>query len=154
MEKTYQEIIQETIKELLEKLDFEAQIEVFSQENDQNNFFCKLSVAQNQNFLIGQHGTNLMAIQHIIRIFLSKKIAEKIQITVDVNDYFAEKKMALEKEAREAEEKALQTRVDVILRPMLPYERKVVHAFLSESAYVSTESTGVGESRRIVIHLK
>ncbi|MDD2766869.1 MAG: hypothetical protein PHH40_03890 [Candidatus Moranbacteria bacterium] len=154
MEKTYQQIIEELLEELLKKLDFEAKIEVSEQETDSKSFFCRLTVEKDQNFLIGQYGTNLTAIQHILRILLRKKITEKIQIIVDVNDYFLEKKALLEKEAKKAEEEALNTNISVTLRPMLPYERKIVHSFFADNDEVITESVGTGEARKVVIHPK
>jgi spoIIIJ-associated protein len=39
----------------------------------------------------------------------------------------------------------------ITLRPMSPYERRLVHMELAENEKIKTESTGEGEDRRVVI---
>ena len=151
MEKTRKQLIEETITELLEKLDFEATLEVTELDDDLNTFSCMARVEKDQNFLIGQYGANLAAVQHLVRVMLRKKIEEKISIVVDVNDYFLEKKTVLEKEAQKAAEEAIRNNTSVALRPMLPYERKIVHSFLAQNSNIATESIGNGEERKVMV---
>jgi spoIIIJ-associated protein len=73
---------------------------------------------------------------------------------VDINQYFTEKKQLLEKEAKQALDEALQNNISVALRPMLPYERKIVHAYLSANESVITESVGSGEERKVMVRPK
>lgn len=129
-----------------------ATIEV--REEGENSYVCEISIGDGQNFLIGQYGMNLAALQHLTRILARKEIGEKLDIIVDVNNYFAEKKQLLEKEAKQALEEALQKNVSVSLRPMLSYERKIVHAFLANNESVMTESTGFGEERKVMVRPK
>lgn len=154
MGKTTQEIIKETVEGLLQKLGFEASVEVTPQEGVLNAFFCKARVEQGQNFLIGQYGVNLAAVQHLVRVMLRKKTEEKLSVIVDVNDYFFEKKAILEKEAEKAAAEALKNNISVALRPMLPYERKLVHTFLFENPKIVTESVGQGDARKIMVSPK
>lgn len=154
MEKTRKQLIEETIAELLKKLDFEATLEVTELDDDLNAFSCMARVEKDQNFLIGQYGANLAAVQHLVRVMLRKKIEEKISIVVDVNDYFLEKKTVLEKEAQKAAEEAIRNNTSVALRPMLPYERKIVHSFLAQNSNIATESIGNGEERKVMVSPK
>lgn len=151
---SHQETIQSIVRELIEGMGFSATIEITPLETPQNGFLCSVQVADGQNFLIGQYGMNLAALQHLTRILVRKKLQEKLDIILDINSYFTEKKQLLEKEAVQALEEALQNNVSVALRPMLPYERKIVHAFLSENNSVVTESTGMGEERRVMVRPK
>lgn len=154
MKKTSQEIIEETVLGLLEKLGFEASVEVIVQNEIQNSFFCKVRVERDQNFLIGQYGANLAAFQHLVRATLRKKTEERLDIVVDVNDYFSEKKVLLEKEAEKAAEEVLRDNISVALRPMLSYERKIVHSFLFGNPRIVTESVGTGDERKIMVSPK
>ncbi len=154
MDKTYQKIIKETVLELLQKLGFEASVEVIEEQGTSNIFFCMARVEKDQNFLIGQYGTNLAAVQHLVRVMLRKKIEERVNIVVDVNDYFLEKKVILEKEAEKVAFEVLENNISVALRPMLPYERKIVHSFLAKNPDISTESIGKGEERKVMISPK
>lgn len=154
MGQNYQEIIKDTVSELLSKLGFEATLEVEVQSGGHEMYICRAKVKQDQNFLIGQYGTNLAAVQHLVRVMLRKRIEDRVDIIVDVNDYFLEKKIALEKEAEHGAKEALESNTTVALRPMLPYERKIVHSFLAENPRITTESIGVGESRKVMVSPK
>lgn len=151
MEISHQEIVRKIVAELLEKMGFSATIEVREEENDPEGLFCAVQVREDQNFLIGQYGVNLAAIQHIVRVLVRKQTGEKLNIAVDVNDYFAGKRSLIEKEAEKAAEEALQNDISVALRPMLPYERKIAHSHLAKNPSVTTESIGKGEERKVLV---
>lgn len=154
MEKTPQEIIKETVVDLLEKMEFEASVEVTVEKGAEDTFFCMVRVERDQNLLIGQYGVNLAAIQHLVRVMLRKKTPERLNVIVDINDYFSEKRAFLEQEAEKAAQEVLRDNVSIALRSMLPYERKVVHTFLAKNKDVITESVGKGEERKIMVRPK
>ncbi len=139
------------VTEILTKMGFIATVKVTSKEVTPMSFYCSVRVEEGQNLLIGQYGVNLAALQHIVRVLARRQTGETMEIVVDINDYFAEKKSLLEREAEKAMEEALQNNISVALRPMLPYERKIIHAFLSTKPSVTTESVGQGESRKVMI---
>lgn len=146
------EIIETIIRELFEKMGFSPlSIEINETQALIPLVYCSIHVAEGQNFLIGQYGMNLSALQHLVRILVRKALDEKMEIVVDINDYFLEKKQLLEKEAEQGLKEALQNNIAVKLRPMLPYERKIVHTLLSTNESVMTESVGVGEARQVMI---
>ncbi len=148
----HKEVVKNIIQNLIEKLGFFADISVSQQEgSQQDSFLGVIKVSEGQNFLIGQYGMNLAALQHIVRILARRAIGEKLDIVVDVNNYFSDKSLLLEKEAQEALRMVLQSNASVTLRPMLPYERKIIHAFLAANEGVETESVGKGEERRVLI---
>jgi spoIIIJ-associated protein len=151
MNTDHQEIITKLVEELVSGMGFQAKVRVVVSEDAPPSYLCSIEVGEGQNFLIGQYGMNLAALQHLVRIMARKKIGEKMDIIVDVNDYFLEKKELLEKEALQTLEEALQNNVSVAMRPMLPYERKVVHAFLAQNESVVTESVGIGEERKVIV---
>lgn len=154
MEKTYQEIIKEIVSDLLCKMEFEAEVEVSAEENTPQSFFCMARVKNDQNFLIGQYGANLAAIQYLVRVMLYKKTKERLNVIVDVNEYFLNKRAVLEQEAEKAAEEALRDQISVMMRPMLSYERKIIHTFFAKNQNVVTESVGQGDERKIVIRPK
>jgi spoIIIJ-associated protein len=90
-------------------------------------------------------------LQHIARLLAIKKTEERFNFIVDVNSYRQEKNGSIGKMAREMAEQALQERRAVVLRPMTPYERRIVHLELANNSDIKTESIGEGEERRVVI---
>lgn len=150
MEASHQKLLQETVSEFFSKMGFQAAVETTVEEKSET-ILCMARVEGDQSFLIGQYGANLAAIQHIIRVLVRKKNGAPLNIIVDVNGYFSEKRSLIEKEAERAANEALESNVSVALRPMLPYERKLVHSFLAENTRVTTESVGKGEERKIMV---
>ena len=121
---------------------FSASVEIRTLASSETILYA-IRVEGDQHLLIGQHGANLAALQHLVRALVRQKTGERLDITVDVNDYFAEKADILIREADKAVAEAVANRISVALRPMLPYERKIIHSHLAKHDGVVTESTGV-----------
>lgn len=146
--------IQEQAELLLTKSGFEGEVRVTSLEHDTDSYLVAITLGVDQNFLIGQHGVNLIAFQHLLRLLCRKITTERFNLVVDVNGYLQEKKAALENEAEKAFSELEKTKEMVSLRPMLPYERKIIHTFFLQHPTVVTESIGIGAERKIEIRFK
>ena len=142
-------IVQEESENLLQKMGFPA--EVVATSMGERSYSIRITVSDGSKPRIGQHGVALSALQYIMRSILTRKLQERIDVLVDVNGYWEEKRPLLEREALAAEEEVLRTGHPTILRPMLPYERKVIHTFLVARNKVTTESSGHGEDRKVII---
>ncbi len=142
-------MIQDESEVLLQKMGFPAEIAVTS--TGERSYFIRITVSDGSKLLIGSHGVALSALQYMMRSVLTRKLQERIEVLVDVNGYWEEKKPILEREALAAEEEVLRTGHPAILRPMLPYERKVIHTFLVGRNKVTTESAGHGEDRKVIV---
>lgn len=143
--------IKETVEELIFKMGFEGSIELRKTgEGEKETYVCDIKT-QESNFLIGQYGINLQSLQHIARIMIRKKIQEKVNFIIDVNSYRTEKNDSILKMANNLAEEAIRERKAVVMRPMAPYERRMVHLELCRNEKIKTESIGEGEDRRIVI---
>lgn len=151
MNEKNQEIIRDAIKELVEKMGIS--LEVVSDEIVQEG--QKITVfnitTADSNYLIGQYGVNLQALQHIARVIARKKIEGKANFILDVNSYRLEKNESIAVLAKNMAEQALAEKRAVVLRPMSPYERRLIHLELSKNEKIKTESIGEGEDRRVVI---
>ncbi len=142
------EIIKQIITDLLNKIGFEAKIEIDS--SDQNNIIVNIQTEQ-AGFLIGQSGSNLNALQHISRILVNKKNSQPIQFILDVNNYRRHRLELLRELAQNMAKQALSKKVSLILHPMSAYERRIIHLSLADNPKINTESTGEEPKRRIVI---
>lgn len=101
--------------------------------------------------LIGKDGRNLNALQEITRAIFFKKTSIKKRVVLDVNEYRKRKDEAITKMAQEAAEKAAKTKEEVVLPPMPPFSRYLVHSFLQDNHRVTTMSQGEGNNRRVVV---
>jgi spoIIIJ-associated protein len=145
--------LKEITEELISKMGFSAEVELKKTgkgegEREMRTLNIK---TEDSNFLIGQYGANLQSLQHIARILIRKKIEEKIDFIIDVNSYRAERSDSIIKLARNLAEEAIREKKAVVLRPMAPYERRIVHLELDKNEKIRTESIGEGEDRRVVI---
>jgi spoIIIJ-associated protein len=104
--------------------------------------------------LIGQGGQTLFEIQRILRTILNKKLKEVFYLNLDINDYKKKKVEYLKDLAREMADQVALTKEEKSLPAMSAYERRVVHAELSQKTDVTTESQGEGFDRHIVIRPK
>lgn len=144
--------VRDIVASIIDRMGFEAQISVREPICEgQGDFICNIRVEEDSNLLIGQHGINLQALQHIVRLLVKKEFQESVHFSLDVNSYWEQKSHALIKEANTAAETVLLTQAPVILRPMAGYERKLIHAELANNPAVITESSGINEHRKVVV---
>lgn len=149
--KSVEKIAEECVRELLEKMGFSGETSVEKSVEEERTKIVVNIQAGDSNFLIGQYGANLDALQHLARVMARKRTEERIDLVVDVNSYRREKSDSIVKMAENLAAEALAENRAVALRPMSPYERRLVHMALSQNEKVKTESVGEGEDRKIVI---
>lgn len=108
--------------------------------------------------LIGHHGDTLDSIQYLANLAANKKIdGEKrahVKITVDAENYRAKREETLRSLARRMADKVLKYKKSVMLEPMNPYERRIIHSEIQGIEGVSTNSIGSENNRKIVIYLE
>ena len=105
--------------------------------------------------LIGHHGDTLDSLQYLANLACaqvnSKGERDHSRVTIDVEGYRAKREEALRAVARRMAEKAKRTRRNVMLEPMSPYERRIIHDEVSGIEGVTTSSVGSDNNRRVVI---
>lgn len=157
MQQSFRHLLTTTVKDLLQRLGFEAEVQTSEEaigDEGKIHYRCDITLHDGQNLLIGQHGANIGALLHVVRLAVRKEIPEKAMISLDVNQYFQEKQSFLEHEALSAAREVEETGLPVALRPMLSFERKMVHHLLSSHPSVVTESVGNGEGRKVLVKRK
>ena len=149
------ETIKKTVKEFLEKMTFETEVEVLPQTDQTLPINIKTEEPQ---ILIGERGETLSEIQHLLKLILRKALqqaqgseAELFYIDLDINDYKKKKIDYLKEVAKSAAEEVLMTKKEKELPPMSSYERRIVHTELSQRNDVVSESVGEEPERRVVV---
>ncbi len=108
--------------------------------------------------LIGHHGDTLDALQYLANLAANRKEEgerrEYARITVDVESYRAKREEALRILARKKARQVLKYKKSIMLEPMNPYERRIIHSEIQHMEGVATNSIGVENNRRIVIYLE
>lgn len=101
--------------------------------------------------LIGRHGKTLDALQFLVSAITVRKIGFRFPVIVDVESYKNRQAQKLEALARSSAKKAASQGRSVKLRPMTPYERRIIHVALRDDENVTTASEGEGAARHVVI---
>jgi spoIIIJ-associated protein len=104
--------------------------------------------------LIGRRGETLASLQFITNLIVNRQVRPQRRIIVDVERYRLRREAALRGLAQRMAERVRYTHQPVTLEAMPPNERRIVHLTLKDSPYVTTQSFGEGEARRVVISPK
>ena len=145
--------------EFLKKLvaDMELDLTVTLTDGDNDDKLINID-GENAGVLIGHHGDTLDSLQYLANLAANKKQEgvkrEYVKITVDVEGYRAKREMTLRTLARRMADKVLKYKKSVMLEPMNPYERRIIHSEIQHIEGVSTNSIGSENNRKIVIYLE
>lgn len=104
--------------------------------------------------LIGKHGQTLDSLQYLTNLVANKNAAERIRIMIDIEDYRERRAHTLTRLALRLAEKVKRSGDRVVLEPMNPHERKIIHMALQNDNRVNTLSEGEDPYRRVAIELK
>ena len=107
--------------------------------------------AANTTAIIGKHGGMLDAIQTLAGAVANTGRDDYKRVVVDCEDYREKREATLNKLAENLAQKAIRLGKKIKLEPMNPYERRIIHAALSEREGISTASEGKEPNRYIVI---
>lgn len=137
----------EFIDGLLVKLGIEGRSEIVSEENG-----IRIEIkSENSARVIGKHGDVLDAIQSIAGAVANIGNEEYKKVIVDCENYRAQREQTLKDLALKIANKAVESGRKVILEPMSPYERRVIHATLADNTDVKTASEGREPVRFVVV---
>ncbi len=109
------------------------------------------------NLMIGHHGENIGAVQHLLKLILWAELdregTPRPEINLDIESYRRRQEQHVIQLAERKVEMVRKLSSPQSLPAMAPYFRRVVHLHLAQDRYndVQTESQGQGEYRFIVI---
>lgn len=138
------------LKTVVEALGFNPE---FKTELDDDVIKIEMSTNHNS-ILIGKGGRTLLALNEIVLVALTAKFKKRIRVLLDINDYKNDRYRKVISIAKKVAGEVAKTKQDAALDPMPSDERRAIHNALSEYRNVTTESTGTGRDRQIVIRYK
>ena len=118
---------------------------------------CEMNIdlsGEDMGILIGKRGQTLDSLQYLTSLVVNKGKSDYIRVKLDTEDYRRRRKETLENLARGIAYKVKKTRKPVVLEPMNPYERRIIHSALQGNKYVETVSEGEEPYRHVVVKLK
>ena len=142
------------VKRVILDMELKAEAELFLCEDGTRRIVIS---GEDAAVLIGHHGDTLDALQYLTNLAACRKNAngekDKSRVTIDIEGYRAKREATLRALARRMAAKALRNKRSVMLEPMNPYERRIIHSEIHNIEGVSTNSIGSDNNRKIVIYL-
>ena len=144
--------ITEFLQKIFAAMDLKVEI-IIEKAEDGNTYNVELK-GDDMGILIGKRGQTLDSLQYLANLAVNKNSEEYIKVKIDTEDYRRRRKETLENLARGIAYKVKKTRKPVVLEPMNPYERRIIHSALQGNKYVETVSEGEEPYRHVVVKLK
>ena len=144
-------LVAESIREIIEKLQVPATIEVSCQDNI---FFVDID-SEDSSLLIGKYGVNLESLQFILAVRIKTLTGDDdFEIYVDVGNWRKRKDEKLKQMALDAAQRVASENEPQSIYNLKNSERRVIHVALADHPSVETVSEGEGENRHIIIRSK
>ncbi len=147
--------IKNIIEEFIKKTSFSFEKIDISFNQDSGSYWVSIESNDSKN-LIGKDGETIQSINHLVKRVLETKNKDQNspKIIIDINNYQKSKIEKIKTLAYMMAERARFFKSKVELDPMNPFERRLVHEFISKQEDLESESFGFGKNRRVVIKYK
>lgn len=127
-----------------------GEVTIDEYEGDEGELILDIS-GDDMAVLIGRHGKTLDALQFVVSMITVRTIGFRYPVVVDVEGYKNRQRQKLESIAHSSANRAASQHRKVGLRPMTPYERRIIHIALRDDDRVETVSEGEGSARHVVV---
>ena len=147
----FEEMLVDFIQNVVEKMGYDAKVEVIFRE--EKKLGIKLD-SQNSSILIGRKGKNLDALQLLANIYAGRLGHEEIRVILDTENYRIRREESLVRLAYTTADKVHQSHKSILLEPMNPFERRLIHTTLNDIPDIDTKSEGEGLYKQVRVIFK
>jgi len=147
----FEEKLIDFIKTMIEKMGYEVKVSVTYREEKKLNI--KLD-SSNSSILIGRKGKNLDALQLLANIYAGRLGHEEVRVILDTENYRIRREETLVRLAYTTADKVRSSKNSILLEPMNPFERRLIHTTLNDIPDVETKSEGDGVYKQVRVIYK
>lgn len=122
--------------------------------NEQEDHIYVNLQGSNLGYLIGKRGQTLDSLQYIVNLAVNKYTDDYVRVVIDGEGYRKRREDTLVRLSKSLAHKAKKTKRKVVLEPMTPQERRIIHTTLQDESGVYTYSEGEEPYRKVIIDLK
>lgn len=138
-------------REFLQKIFEEMKLNVKIDVVKKDNYLTFNLTGENLGILIGRRGDTLDALQFLLNLVINEKNSSRVKGIIDVENYRQKREETLIGLSHKLAAKARKTGQKVVLEPMNPQERRIIHIALQDDKRVTTYSEGEEPYRKVVI---
>ena len=139
------------VTEMINKMGYEVTVEVMFRE--EKKIGIKLT-SDSSSILIGRKGKNLDAMQLLVNVYAGHLGHEDVRIILDSENYRIRREESLVRLAYVTADKVRQTKNSILLEPMNPFERRLIHTTLNDIGDIETKSEGDGLYKQVRVIYK
>lgn len=139
------------VSETITKMGYEVTVEIAFRE--EKKVGIKLT-SSSSSILIGRKGKNLDALQLLANVYAGHLGREDVRVILDTENYRVRREENLVHLAYNTADKVRSSRQSILLEPMNPFERRLIHTTLNDIPDVETISEGEGLYKQVRVIYK
>lgn len=144
-----EDIAKEFLFNIFKQMNIDARLEV---ELKKDGLFVNI-VGEGMAILIGKRGQTLDSLQYLVSLVVNKNRDDYLRVVLDTENYRRKREETLIKLANKLAYKVKKYRKSIVLEPMNPYERRIIHSAVQNNEFVNTRSEGEEPYRKVVLYL-
>ena len=141
----------EFLSKVLSAGDLEVQVEYLEEKSSSDQLSFNLSSEEELGLVIGHRGETLDALQYLTSLAVNRETEEYVRIMLDAEGYRERRRETLERLAEKMKRRAIETGRKVMLDPMPPHERRIIHLTIKDDPRVRSYSEGEEPFRKVLI---
>jgi spoIIIJ-associated protein len=131
---------------LIERMGYPGKVSILFREK--HKIGLKID-SEHSSILIGKKGKNLDALQLLLNIYAGRLGREDVRVILDTENYRIRREESLVRLAYNVAEKVRESRGSILLEPMNPFDRWLIHTTLNDISDVETKSEGEGLYKQV-----
>ncbi|QEJ97907.1 RNA-binding cell elongation regulator Jag/EloR [Treponema phagedenis] len=139
------------LSEIIERMGYEAKIELSGREDKRP---LMRIISDNSSILIGKKARTLDSLQFLANVYASKIKNPGFKVMLDCENYRIRREETLVRLAYNTADKVAMSKNSILLEPMNPYERRLIHTALSTINGIETKSEGNGLYKQVRVSYK
>jgi spoIIIJ-associated protein len=147
----FEKSVIEYLDEIIKRMDFEGHVGVQFREG--HKLGLKID-SPSSSFLIGRKGKTLDALQLLVNIKAGRLGHDDVRVILDCENYRVHREESLVRLAYSVAEKVRETRLSILLEPMNPFDRRLIHTTLNDIDDVETKSEGEGMYKQVRVFFR
>jgi spoIIIJ-associated protein len=147
----FEQKLLEFIQNVIEKMGYDVKVEVSYREDKKLGIKLESS---HSSILIGRKGKNLDALQLLANIYAGRLGHEEVRVILDTENYRIRREESLVRLAYTTADKVRSSKNSILLEPMNPFERRLIHTTLNDIPDVETKSEGEGVYKQVRVLYK
>jgi len=147
----FEQRILDFISGVIERMGYSGKVSVLFRE--ERKIGIKID-SDYSSILIGKKGKNLDALQLLVNIYAGRQGREDMRVILDSENYRIRREESLVRLAYTIADRVRETRTSILLEPMNPFDRRLIHTTLNDIADVETKSEGDGLYKQVRVYFR